>query len=106
MTSFEHFFCSLKKILGNDDLYDIWPNFEPQYDKHEYAWATIRGLGEVLLLNCGICDGPCDLRHVKCENCSVERSGIAREAYEKATGRPKEDWDSMFLCRIHNNENI
>lgn len=101
LTSFENLFCSLKKIFGDRNLYDIWPDFEPQYDIHEYAWTTLRGLGEVLILNCGVCDGPCDLRHLLCRDCLEKRSRTAKEAYEKATGCPREDWDSVFLCRIH-----
>ncbi len=101
LTSFENHFCSLKKILGNDDVYNIWPDFEPHYDVHEYAWTTLRGLGEVLILNCGVCDGPCDLRHTRCRDCLGKRGKIAKKAYKKATGRAKEEWDSVFLCRIH-----
>lgn len=101
MTSFEYYFSSLKKALGNETLYDVWPDFEPQYDKHEYAWTVLRSLGEVLILNCGVCDGPSDLRHVHCRGCVEQRSMIAKEAYQKATGRPKEKWSTVFLCRIH-----
>lgn len=101
MTAFENYFSSLKKILGNEALYDVWPDFEPRYDECEYAWTTLRGLGEVLVLNCGLCDGPSDLRHVRCRECVEKRSKKAKEAYQKATGRPKEKWSTLFLCRIH-----
>jgi hypothetical protein len=101
LTAFESHFNSLKKVLRNETLYDVWPDFEPQYDDHEYAWATLRGLGEILMLNCGVCDGPSDLRHVRCRECSERRSKIAKEAYQKATGGPKESWSTLFLCRIH-----
>jgi hypothetical protein len=33
MTAFDHYFYALKKILEQTDLYDIWPDFEPQYDE-------------------------------------------------------------------------
>ena len=101
LTAFENYFKALKKILGNEAAYDLWPDFEPQYDEHEYAWATLRGLGEVLILNCGMCEGPSDLRHVRCKECAEKRNKIAKEAYQKATGRPKEKWSTLFLCRIH-----
>lgn len=101
MTSFESHFDSLKRVLGDEALFDIWPDFEPQYDEHEYAWTTLRGLNEVLILNCGTCDGPSDLRHVHCRNCMEKRGETAKKAYEKATGRLKERWTTVFLCRIH-----
>ena len=101
MTCFERFFASLKKALGRADLFDIWPDFTPEYDEKEFAWTTLRGLGEVLLLNCGVCDGPSDLRHIKCKECVEKRSQIAKEAYQKATGRPKENWHAIILCRIY-----
>jgi len=101
MTCFERFFASLKKALDRADLFDIWPDFTPEYDEKEFAWTTLRGLGEVLLLNCGVCDGPSDLRHIKCKECVEKRSQIAKEAYQKATGRPKENWHAIILCRIY-----
>ena len=101
MTAFENYFNALKKVLGDESIYEVWPDFEPQCDEHEYAWVTLKGLGEVLLLNCGVCDGPSDLRHVRCKGCVEKRSRIAKEAYEKATGRLKEKWSTLFLCRIH-----
>ena len=58
-------------------LYDIWPDFEPVYDENEYSWTTLRELGETLLLNCGECDGPSDMRHPRCDTCVKKRSGIA-----------------------------
>ncbi len=101
MTAFEEYFQALKEVLDDENLYDVWPDFEVQSDEHEYAWTTLRGLGEVLILNCGVCDGPSDLRHASCRECADRRSAIAMEAYEKATGRRKEKWATLFLCRIY-----
>jgi len=101
LTSFEHYFGALKRALGRDDLYDVWPDFESQYDEKEYAWTILRGLGEVLLLNCGSCDGPSDLRHSHCKSCVEKRGEIAKEAFQKATGRAKDKWPTLVLCRIH-----
>jgi hypothetical protein len=101
LTSFENYFNALKKVLGDETIYDVWPDFEPQYDEHEYTWATLRGLGEVLLLNCGVCDGPSDLRHARCKECVEKRGKTTKEAYQKATGRSKEKLSTLFLCRIH-----
>ena len=70
----------MKKALGKEDLFDVWPDFTPEYDEKEFAWTTLRGLGEVLLLNCGVCDGPSDLRHIKCKECADKRSQMAKEA--------------------------
>jgi hypothetical protein len=101
MTSFERHFSALRKVLGEDDLYDIWPDFNPQYDEYEYAWTTIRGLGEALLLNCGQCDGPSDMRHIQCKNCVDKRGHIAKDAFQRATSRPRDNWSTIILCRIH-----
>lgn len=101
LTAFESYFRALKKLLGNGAAFAVWPDFEPQFDEHEYAWATLRGLGEVLVLNCGVCDGPSDLRHEHCKECVEKRGRAAKEAYQKATGHPKEKWPTLFLCRIH-----
>jgi len=101
LTAFENHFKALRKVLGNEGTHEFWPDFEPQYDEHEYAWTTLRGLGEVLLLNCGGCDGPSDVRHKRCAECVEKRSRIAKEAYQKATGHKKDKWDALFLCRIH-----
>lgn len=101
MTSFEHYFLAFKKALGKNDLYEIWPDFSPQYDEYEYAWTSIRGLGEALLLNCGQCDGPSDLRHVNCRNCVEKREIIAKDAFQKATGQSKNSRGTIILCRIH-----
>jgi len=100
LTGFENYFNALKKLC-DEPIYDIWPDFEPQYDEREYAWTTLQGLGEVLLLNCGVCDGPSDTRHVLCKDCAEKRSKLAKDAYQVATGRPKEKWVTLFLCRIH-----
>jgi len=101
MTSFEHYFSAIKVALGRDDLYEVWPDFEPHYDEREYAWTTLRALGEVLLLNCAKCDGPSDLRHNRCKVCVEKRGEIAKDAYQKATGRSKQKWTTLVLCRIH-----
>ena len=101
MTVFEHYFSSLKKILGKEDLYDIWPEFEPEYDEREYAWTNLKGLGEALLLNCGQCDGPSDMRHVRCKSCSDKRIEIAKDTYKKTFGHQIDKWDTIILCRIH-----
>jgi hypothetical protein len=104
MTSFESFFNALKKALMKPELYDIWPDFEPVYDENEYSWTNLRGLDETLLLNCGECDGPSDLRHKRCEGCVGTRSKIAADAYSVSTGRILEKWPTIMLCRIHSPE--
>lgn len=101
MTAFENYFNALKKILGDEKIYDIWPDFEPKYDAQEYTWTKLKNLGEVLILNCGVCDGPSDLRHARCKECSDKRSKIATEVYQKATGISKGKQLTLFLCRIH-----
>ena len=100
MTAFENYFNALKKICG-DSVYEVWPDFEPQFDEREYAWTTLRSLGEVLMLNCGVCDGPSDPRHALCKECAEKRGKLAKEAYQEATGHPKDKWSTLFLCRIH-----
>jgi hypothetical protein len=37
LTGFENYFNALKKVLGNDVVYAVWPDFEPQFDEYEYA---------------------------------------------------------------------
>ncbi|MEM0049119.1 MAG: hypothetical protein QXW39_01095 [Candidatus Bathyarchaeia archaeon] len=101
MTSFEKYFEALKKALGKEDIYDIWPDFEPEYDEREYAWATLRGLGESLLLNCGRCDGPSDMRHKKCRACVEKRKETAKKTYERIMSRPIEKWNTIILCRVY-----
>ena len=101
MTAFENYFESLKKALGKNEIFVKWPDFEPEFDEREYAWTTIRGLGESLLLNCGQCDGPSDMRHEKCKSCVEIRDETAKKTYEKALGRPPEKWSAVILCRIH-----
>ena len=100
LTAFENYFNALKKICG-DSVYEVWPDFEPQFDEREYAWTTLQGLGEVLVLNCGVCDGPSDPRHALCKECAEKRGKLAKEAYQEATGHPKDKWSTLFLCRIH-----
>jgi len=101
VTSFERYFGSLKKALARDDLYDIWPDFEPEYDEREYAWTNLRSLGESLLLNCSQCDGPSDMRHARCKSCVDRRKEIAKQTYEKSLGIPINRWATIILCRIH-----
>jgi hypothetical protein len=100
MTCFENFFASLKRALGRPDFYDIWPEFEPTYDENEFTITTVQRIGEVLLLNCGSCDGPSDTRHPKCENCVHRRVQYGVEAYQKSTGRSKSGWSTVFLTRV------
>jgi hypothetical protein len=100
LTAFENYFNALKKICG-DSVYEVWPDFEPQFDEREYAWTTLQGLGEVLVLNCGVCDGPSDPRHALCKECAEKRGKLAKMAYQEATGHPKDKWSTLFLCRIH-----
>lgn len=104
MTSFENFFNALKKALMKPRLYEIWPDFEPVYDENEFSWTNLRNLGETLLLNCGECDGPSDMRHARCKECVGTRSQTATQAYNAATGRGKERWSTVMLCRIHSPE--
>jgi hypothetical protein len=99
MTSFEHYFKALKRALGRDDLYDLWPNFEPQYNEKEYMWTNLTRIGEVLLLNCGQCDGPSDSRHNQCKSCIAIRKKRAVDAYQKATSK-ENNWKTIILCRI------
>jgi len=101
VTAFEYYFTSLKKVLGRNEFYDIWPDFEPEYDEREYAWTDLKGLGETLLLNCGKCDGPSDMRHGRCKTCVDVRKEIAKKTYKKAVGRPIDKWQTVILCRIH-----
>ena len=104
MTAFENYFGALKKALGNPELYDIWPDFEPVYDENEYSWTRLRGLGDVLLLNCGECEGPSDLRHSQCDLCTKKRVNISLDAYIRATGKERKNWTTIMLCRIHSPE--
>jgi len=101
MTSFEHYFSALKKALSKTDLCEGWPDFNPQYDENEYVWTTIRGLGEALLLNCGQCDGPSDLRHMRCKSCAEKRGSIAKDAFQKTIRQSKDNWATIILCRIY-----
>ncbi len=101
MTCFEHYFAAIKKALGKNDLYEIWPDFSPQFDEYEYSWTNIRGLGDALLLNCGQCEGPSDLRHTQCSGCVEKRENVAKDAFQKATGQHKDKWSTIILCRIH-----
>jgi len=100
LTCFENFFASLKKALGRSDLYGIWPEFEPIYDETEFTITTIHRLGEILLLNCGSCDGPSDTRHPKCELCVNRRVDYGINAYRKSTGKDKSAWKTIFLTRV------
>ena len=101
MVAFEHFFSSLKKTLEKDGIYDIWPDFEPEYDDREHAWTNLRGLGDTLLLNCGQCDGPSDMRHLRCKDCVNQRNVLAKDTFHKTMGRSINKWSTIILCRIH-----
>lgn len=101
MTAFENHFTAIKKALNQPDIYDIWPDFEPVFDSNEYAWTSLRGLGETLLLNCGECDGPSDMRHERCDNCMEKRSKTASNAYTESKGNEQAHWTTIILCRIH-----
>ncbi|MFQ6085865.1 MAG: hypothetical protein ACE5OY_06360 [Candidatus Bathyarchaeia archaeon] len=101
MTSFEHFFKAIKKSLGRDDVYDIWPSFEPNYKREEYVWTHLPKLGEVLMLNCGVCEGPSDIRHRICKKCTETRSKVASSGYYETTGKLKEKWPTIILCRVY-----
>jgi hypothetical protein len=101
MTGFEYFFASLKKVLNNKEIYGLWPDFEPEYDKREHAWTNLKGLGDVLLLNCGQCDGPSDMRHNRCKTCVEQRKDIAKTSYKESMGQLTIDWPSIILCRIY-----
>ncbi len=101
MTSFEHYFSSLKEAMKQDNIYGLWPDFEPEFDEREYAWTDLKGLGETLLLNCGKCDGPSDMRHERCRSCAEKRKEIAKSTYRRTMGRAIEKWPTTILCRIH-----
>jgi hypothetical protein len=101
VTAFESYFKALKKALDKENIFDIWPDFEPEYDEREYAWTTLKGLGEALLLNCGQCEGPSALRHRRCQACAEKRSELAKTTYRKSTGRVMQKWPTRILCRIH-----
>jgi len=76
-------------------------DFEPQYDEQEHAWTTLRGLGDVLLLNCAQCDGSSDQRHSRYKDCVERREQLAKNSYQKATGQSKQKWPTLILCRIY-----
>jgi len=57
MTSFEKIFVRLKEVLEERNLYDIWPDFESEFDENEYFRIEIGGL-PVLMLHCASCEGP------------------------------------------------
>lgn len=101
MTSFEYYFNSLKEAMKQNNIYDLWPDFEPEFDEREYAWTDLKGLGETLLLNCGKCDGPSDMRHERCQTCADKRKEIAKNTYKKTMGRTIEKWSTTILSRIH-----
>ncbi|HID90443.1 TPA: hypothetical protein EYP44_00600 [Candidatus Bathyarchaeota archaeon] len=86
--------------MGRPEAYEIWPNFEPVYKKEEYVWTVLSKLGEVLLLNCGQCEGPSDIRHSICRKCVMDRTKIAAEDYYETTGKLKDKWPIVILCRV------
>ena len=101
MTAFESHFSAIKKALMKPEIYDAWPDFEPIYDENEYARTTLRGLGETLLLNCGECNSPSDMRHSRCDSCVIGRGKGTSHANTESTGRGKDAWSTMILCSIH-----
>lgn len=94
MTAYEKFFENLKQELDKPDLYPIWPEFTAEYDADEYAFVSLPGLGGILMLNCGVCDGPSDLRHATCRSCAA-----ARQAKAEARA-PSQRAQSLTLCRF------
>lgn len=101
LTVFENCFATIKTLLEDANLYCIWPDFEQQYDEHEYAPTTLQGLDEVLPLNCGFCDVLSDLRHGNRRKCADSRNKIAEEADRKPASQQKDKWARVLLCRIH-----
>jgi len=61
VTSFERLFKRLKEVLEAPDLYEVWPDFKPEYDEEEFLQAEIGGFN-VLLLHCASCEGPHSLK--------------------------------------------
>ncbi|MHA1333000.1 MAG: hypothetical protein ACTSPL_02860 [Candidatus Odinarchaeia archaeon] len=99
-TAFEKFFSELKQSLNNSNLYDVWPDFTPNYNPEEYFWSEIGNLGEVLILHCCNCDGPSDPRHPICEKCVEERKKIAEKDYVNTVGVDP-PWKIVMLCRVY-----
>jgi len=98
--------CGEELMLAKNknEIVDLWPSFEPDYDANEFSWTKLRGgLGQVLLLSCGTedggCNGPMDFNHRTCENCVKKRVNLAKEYCLRKMGENL-SWDSIFLCRI------
>jgi hypothetical protein len=75
-------------------------DFEPQYDEQEHAWTTLRGLGDVLLLNCAQCDGPSDQRHSRCKDCVERREQLAKNSYQKPQDNLNRSGHPHFMSNL------
>lgn len=95
MTSFENIFKKLKDVLGDSHLYDIWPDFSPEYDEEEFLQAKI-GEHPIIMLHCASCDGPLDPRHPTCKQCIRSRIKKAKESIY-----PEREWVAVALFRLH-----
>jgi len=95
MTSFEKWFAEFKSALETDDVYHIWPKFNPEYDREEYSYIEDMGkLRSVLIFNCGSCDGPSDPRHNTCRECINSRAQYVKSKEQK-------NFDTIMLSRIY-----
>ncbi|OYT66614.1 hypothetical protein B6U74_00275 [Candidatus Bathyarchaeota archaeon ex4484_205] len=103
MTCFENLFLAIKKILKLEGSYDIWPDFVPRYEFDEFTIATVKGVGNVLILNCGNCDGPSDVRHHICRDCVKKRVSYAFDVYTHKIGVKKRPWNVILLSRTVTN---
>lgn len=100
MVSFERFFRRLKEVLGDPQMYDVWPEFSPECDEDEFLQAKI-GEHNVLMLHCASCDGPLDPRHPTCKQCMIFR---IRKAKERLYSNKK--WVAVALFRLHPIESL
>ncbi len=95
MTSFEYMFRKLKDVLGDPHLYEIWPDFSPEYDEEEFLQAKI-GEHPVIMFHCASCEGPLDPRHSTCRQCIQFRLKKAEESLY-----PEKKWVAVVLFRMH-----
>ncbi len=95
MTSFECIFKKLKDVLNDPYLYDIWPDFSPEYDEEEFLQAKIGDL-PVIMLHCASCEGPSDPRHPTCKKCVNSRVKKAEESLY-----PEKRWVAVALFRMY-----
>jgi hypothetical protein len=58
LTSFEKLFTRLKEVLEDQNLYEIWPDFESKFDENEYFRIEIGENLPVLMIHCASCEGP------------------------------------------------